>query len=179
LSLNIRNGWNNTLKGILARGAPGRGRVDLLLPYRPARRDEGDGLPPRLMPPASPAVLVALRVRGAAVAFPGAWRSRFHRLPLRTICHVGLSQLSASPKSHFSPSPLPCASPGRRSRGHSAVQGYSDVSTLAGGVVAWRQAKRANYSVGASPSAGGGALSWCGLHRVTPSVRRRGPALGR
>jgi hypothetical protein len=118
------------------------------------------------MPPASPAVLVALRVRGAAVAFPSAWRSRFHGLPLRTICHVGLSRLSASPKSHFSPSPLPCASPGGRVHGQSAV----DVSTLAGGVVAWRQAKRANHSVGASPSAGGWAPGWCGLHWVTPSI---------
>src|SRR5260370_35015932 len=90
-----------------------------LVPYRAARRDEGDGLPPRLAPPASPAVLVALRVRGAAVAFPSAWRSRFHGLPLRTICHVGLPRLSASPKSHFSPSPLPCTPPGARSRGKS------------------------------------------------------------
>jgi hypothetical protein len=66
------------------------------------------------MPPAPPASLVALRVRGAAGTFPGTWRRMSHRLHVRAICHVGLSPLSASPKSHFSPSPLPSASPGGR-----------------------------------------------------------------
>ncbi len=97
-------------------GTPGMGphRPFSAVPCRAARW-------PRLMPQASPAVLIALCVRGAAGAFPSAWRNRFHRLPLRAICHVGLSRLSASPKSHFSPSLLPCASPSGRSRGHGVI----------------------------------------------------------
>ena len=86
------------------------GRLDPLVPYRLSRPDSGDGLSPRLMPQASPTVLVALRIRSTPAHFRVPGRAGFIACPFeRSVTLACLSPASASPKSHFSPSPLRCA----------------------------------------------------------------------